>query len=526
MPPVSGQVPTAPTFTVWQRWYLLGPGQAGGRVSAAWSAIIRRDPLMREVQMIIDLVLGGGIGEFARLAVSTTPLTTTSERSGSDYSAIAALIDEPGINQEYTFGDGASSARSIVITIDSRQFDINAIVARGGMLSGFAEVYLQVPNGDHDTRYVLMRGEITGVRFGSQDGPLGRVEVAELDIVDPKETIGAVIPPWVVTKKRWTDPHKSGNGQRYPIILNNFGAIPAIRVTDVATGSNHFVFAYGHGFTVQNVYVNGVNRASGHATYGWSLVEESDDRGIPVSYIDFTNGATAWEDSDAVYVRANHNDELTVVDALRHVMESFTELGTQGTNAELYATAVAKMPRFTGLQVCINGSGSSSAATGVKWAEAGFLESFPMVSMAWENGGYGPIVTDRRGAIQDEWISGQHPCYDRETFVEETPKADLFNRFTLKYDYDAQLDVYNGVLVRDEENSTLCQTSQSLIGRREYSPIESEYITSDNLANYVIDWMVEHYSFPAYVVDYVCSADVLWKRRRGDLIAFSEPEFG
>ena len=62
--------------------------------------------------------------------------------------------------------------------------------------------------------------------------------------------------------------------------------------------------------------------------------------------------------------------------------------------------------------------------------------------------------------------------------------------------------------------------------RRNYDGIESRYIVGDALANYVVDWLADHYAFPSYIVDYVCSPDVYLKRRRGDLIAFTDPEFG
>ncbi len=527
MPPVDATIAVSPVFEQWERWFALAPGQSGARVSATWAEIIRRDPLMREVIMVADLVFGG-TAEFNRISVATVPITTTSGRNGTDHSAVAALIAEPEINQEYTFGSGTSSARSLALTIDGEKLKINDIIDRGGMLSGFAEVYLQVEGGDHDTRYVVLRGEITGVRFGSQGGPRKRNEVVDFEIVDPKETIGSVMPVWVVDESRWADVHKTGVGKRYPIILNGYNVIPTIRVTDFPTGAdNLFVYAFGHGFTVTGVFVNGVQYGTLDAQYGHLFVEAIDLKGEPVSYIEFNKPGTTWADTDVVYVAAEHaGDDLTPVEALRHMLESFTPLGTQGTNTELYSTAAAKMPRFTEVQVMANGSGNASAATGIKWAETGFLPSFPMISMVWENGGYGPVLTDRRGAIQDEWIAGQHPCYDRDTLVEEEPKSNLFNRFTLKYNYDAQLNLFESVVTRDELNSTLCATSAQLIGARELSPIESRYIVGDALANYVADWLVDHYAFPSYIVDYVCSPDVYFKRRRGDLIAFTDPEFG
>jgi hypothetical protein len=149
-----------------------------------------------------------------------------------------------------------------------------------------------------------------------------------------------------------------------------------------------------------------------------------------------------------------------------------------------------------------------------------------MLSMVWENGGYGPIVTDRRLPPTAHWHVGRDVLLDRDTLVEESPKADLVNDFVLRYDYDPLLDVWNGVLVRGSFNSDVCRFSQQLVGKRDGQPIDAPYITDPELAAYVIDWLVDHLALPSYVVDYVARPDVLLRYRRGDRVDLTDDDFG
>lgn len=514
-------VDIAPVFQRWSDLYTLAPGQGGGRVPSAWQGILSRDPMMRNVVMVLELVFGG-VSAVKTLRVSTAPVSSTSHKTGARFDAIPILGQEPEVGQDYTLGVGTSSARSFPISVSAKYVDAVSIIRKGGTLAGFVEVYLQTTeeNADHDRRYVLIRGDLTSGSFAEQG------ETTTIEVVDPKETLGSRLPPWVLDSDRFANIHKTAVGERLPLVFNSFTNIPALRVTDGATGAQTFVFGYGSGYTVNastGVLVNGVVKASGDATYGWSLVGGADDKGTPYVAINFTNGATAWEDSDAVHVTVSSRPtQHNVIQMIRNLMRTFSPMGALGINEELFATAEARMQVKSGISVLINASGGGAEASATKWVEEGFLESFPMLSMVWENGGYGPVLTDRRLSPIAHWVVGQGPLLDRDTPVRESSKAKIFNSFVVRYGYDPLLDTYAGVVVRNFENSAVCAYSRDTFGERHAKVLESPYITTAAMAAYVADWMVDHTALPSFLVDYVATPDVIIRYRRGDRIDLTE----
>jgi hypothetical protein len=491
---------------------------------------------MRDVVIVFDVVFGG-LAESFRIRIATDAVESVSGVDGLRHDADPLLIEEPEIVQEYSLGEGTSSARSVALTIDGALVDAPSLIARGGILAGFAEVSLEaLPNrfdrspADYDRRYVLLRGDVTGVRFGagpSAPGSQERAELVEIEVVDPKETIGTKLPPWVLDETRNASLHPTAVGERYPIIVNGYTAVPAIRITPGSSGAQRFAFSVGSDldWSVDAVFVNGQAKLSGDPAYAWTTDTDVDALGTSYAVVRFTVGATTWEDSDAVHVTVSATGEQRgVIQALRYVLEEYTPLGAAGSNAELYSTAEARLPVATGVRILVNASGGSNAGTGLEWAETGYLSQFPMISMVWENGTYGPVVTDRRLSPLAHWTAGAGPLLDRETLVSETSKADLVNEFVLRYDYDPLLDVFEKVLVRGPSNSAICAYSESLVGTRHAEPLEAPYIRGDYIATYVIDWMVEHFALPSYVVDYVATPDVLLRYRRGDRIDLTDDE--
>jgi hypothetical protein len=531
----QGAIATAPVFLRWARLGYQAPGQGGGRVPEVWADVLARDPWMRDVVMVIELVFGGIAGVLT-LRIATEPVQVR-DSGGVLHDVLPLLISEPEVQQEYTLGEGTSSARSMAISLDGRILDAPALLARGGLLSGFGEVSLlpidrRHPGtpADYDRRYVLLRGDLTGVRFGA--GPAspdaqGRAELAEIEVVDPKETIGTKLPPWVVDTVSWANVHESGIGERYPVVVNGFDTIPAVRITSTIIGSNDFAFVYGSSaeWNVDLVYVNGIVRSAADPAYAWTVIDLTDGRDVGIVAIRFTVGGTTWGDSDAVHVSISPvGDSFTVIGALREVLERYSPLGKAGSSAELYSTAEARMGVKTGVEVLVNAAGGGNAASALEWAENGYCAGLPMISMVWENGSYGPVVTDRRLPPLAHWHVGRGVLLDRDTLVQESDKAAICNEFVLRYDYNALLDVFEGVIVRGPENSDVCRFSQSLVGVRHAEPMDAPYITDGALAAYVVDWLVDHKALPSYVVDYVGRADVLLRYRRGDRIDLTDDE--
>lgn len=490
--------------------------------------------------MVIEMVFGGYSGGATTVRVATIPLRSVSTLTGLRFDAQPKLIEEPELAQTYQLGAGSSAARALAISLDPSLINPVALIQRGIPLAGVAEVALEHVDrrglvdtvNNHDRRLVLLRGDIDGsVRFGASEGP--DREILELEIVDPRSSCSTKLPPWVLDDARYSDIHPSAVGARLPLCFNGFTGIPGQRITTATTGQNQFVFAQGHGFTVEagpvptsGVRVNGVVVDSADATYGWIAEEDVDDLGQPYSRIRFTNGATAWSDSDAVHVDCSRPDGLNMVTAIRRVLERHSALGIDGTSANLFAEAEARFPVDAEPQVLINGASGASASTCLEWIEGGYLAALPMLSMIWEGGTYGPVLTDHRLTPIARWTVGALPLLDRVSLVEETAKEQIRNDFVLRYDYDAVEDVYAKVATRNPTNSDVCAYSQELFGQIDAEPIEAPYFTDDGLVDYVLDWLVEHQALPSYLVQYDALARVLLEHRRGDTVELTDPELG
>lgn len=521
---MQGFLDPAPAFVVWKTFSWLHLNS--GRLSAYWQEIIKRDPYMRNVAMVIELALGGPQGT-RTVRISTVTVRSVSGKLGTNHDALPHLIAEPELTFDYTFGDGTSAAKSAAFTLSNRVLDAADYVQRGYSLAGVAEISLEPIDrvSDYDRRLVLLRGDLAGgVNFGALQGVSN--EIVDLEVVDPKESVQTKLPPWVVGGSgRFPDANITGQGKRIPIVINGYQHIPAVRTTDTTTGENTFVFAQGHGFTVTSTLVNGAIKPLGDATYGHSVVELTDETGLLYSAINFTNVATVWVNSDSVHVTCTRADNLGPVDVVRRIVEEASAIGIAGAHPGLFAHAAARFPVVSPPSVLINASGDSApSATG--WIEDAFLASFPMLSMVWEGGAYGPILTDFRTSPLADWVAGSAPLMDREGSVQETPKGEIGNEFVLRYDYDPLLDSFGSVVIRGADNSDLCKYSLRMFGERHEPEMESVYITNDSQAAYVIDWLVEHKALPSYLVSYVAMPRVVHERIRGDTILLTDSELG
>ncbi len=314
--------------------------------------------------------------------------------------------------------------------------------------------------------------------------------------------------------------------------MNGYAKIPALPVVSNVPLDGKFLVtdAVRHGWTVDAVYVNGTAKLAGDATYPWSSTQTADALGYPVLLVDFTSGAATWADNDAVHVSvsAPSANRQGVIEVIRTLLEGSTEFGRFGLNADLFSEAAARMPPFVP-KVLINASGERAAKV-LPWIESELLQSFPMISMAYEGRGIGPVVVDRRRGPKDgRLVLGQMPVVQRRGDVQESPKSDVFNRFELRYNYDILTDTYASVKRRNERNSAICRLSQSpdMAGRIcEMPPIESPYIDDANLADFVLDWLAAHYALPSYFVEYECLPWAFFRYRRGMNIALTDERLG
>jgi len=496
------------------RWRTARFG-ARGMVSTYWQDVLRRDPELRTVVVCVELVFGGDT--VVRVANRTACTSSTMTKSLQQW--VGLLTDAISITLDYQLGSASASAKSLSVSLPNELVDCAALIASGRILAGVAEVSLNVDGGDYDQRLVLIRGDIDGgVQFGAYR------QLVSCTVTDPSTSSDVALPPYVLTTERFASLPDDTAGSRIPVVLPSFAAIPALLVSSSATQPG-YACCHGH-LTIDTVYVDGVAYTSGDAFYPWSQQHESDLLGEPYTLLQFTGGTAGFSGDEAVYVAVSGGPSNGVpTNIARELVQRYTVLGRTGANAALFAEAEARLGAAMQARCAVNASGASNTTT-LAFIEGELLASFPMVSMVWEGGGYGPIVTDRRGAPVAELTVGQWPLLVRATQVTEQAKSDLFNTFTLQYGYDPLTDTYTGVAQRSPTNSTLCAISRALIGDRQADVVESLWITEQSVAEAVVDWMVEHTSLPSYRVDYDTSTWVLLHLTRGDTVLLNDDEFG
>lgn len=511
----QGEIEAAQVFTRWKRWAGLTE-QDVGRLSAYWRDELRIDSKMSDVRMVIDLVFGDG----RSVRVSTDAVKSTSGTDGTIHDAEPFLDSEPVLEQGVHVGNGTSEARTLSFTIGGQRVKPREIILGGNALAGFGEVALEVDNGDYDHRKVILRGDMIGsVTFGLDE------ELVGIEVADPKETLNSMLPPWVLSEDRFQNIHPHAVGERTPLVVNQYTNIPAQRVNDNA-GNRWWVFAYGHGWTVDTVRVNGASVAPGIGAYKWELFEIFDNFGVPCSVIRFTNAGTGWDDSDVVHVTARNDEEaLNPIQVIEKVLLEHSAFGQSGLHSALFSSAKAKIGQNLPCRALVNaGRGSSGGC--LDWVEDGFLDSFPMISMIWEGGRYGPVVIDRRSPPVMDLEIGAAPLADRASSVTETAKSAMFNEFVFRYSYDPMENVYHNVATRDPGNSILCRRSKDMAGLRSHPVIESVYVHNDETAFYIVDWMVDHLALPTYLIETVGYPELFFKLLRGDTVRLTWNEMG
>lgn len=499
----------------WQRhWYGIR-----GSWAAAWATEVERDPLLRDVRMVVDLVFGGG----KRYRVSTEPMAFEHSGSGSSTERIATLPilkEEPEISVSYSMGSGSSGARSLSFTIPGIGLSPWEVInSQQRFVAGWAEVSLIAPGMDWSDRFVLMRGDMSsGTSFGSD------TEAMTFTVSDPKLSTDLAITEFTVSTRRFAAPPDSFIGQRYPLVVNDPTAIPALRTT-ISTPPT-FLVCYGHEVTVETVYVDGTSYASGSIVHPWTASQLFDLLGTPYTAIVFGSGAGTWEDSTSVHVSVSRSAATSrnVIETMRYLAEEWSLLGKNGISLEAFGRAAGRVLAQAPPAIVINGSGGSNATRALEYIESTICGSYPMISMAWQPSGYGPVVTDRRAPAVAKWWVRSGDLFKRGTLWSETAKDSLFNRFTVRTSYDPKLDTYAETIERDPTTNLLCQISEEQAGPRERSPLESTIIEDDEAATWVADWMVAHLTLPSYLVEYSGPAAILFKYRLGDNIDLIDEE--
>tara|TARA_R110001599_G_scaffold48854_5_gene140082 strand:+ start:242 stop:1546 length:1305 start_codon:yes stop_codon:yes gene_type:complete len=390
------------------------------------------------------------------------------------------------------------------------------------MLAGIGEISLMFDGGNYDERIVLVRGQMdSGVTFSPDGGFI------ETSITDPKSGVDVALPPYVISVEGFSDVPEASIGERFPIIMSTMEYAPATFVSGSSTGRLPEALVCEGSNTIEKVYVNGLEYSASHYLYGWTTVQNSDNLGQWYTAIYFNKAAGVFDFTEGVYAKVVNQTEsiLNPIAQVRLLAKSYSTLGEVGINSFLFARAESKIGNLSS-RICLNAGGSNNTSC-LSFIEGEFCASFPMISMVWQSGGYGPVVTDRTqtSQVSGYLISGQAPLTSRATIVQETSVTEIHNEFTLRYSYNAMDDVYEGVSTRTSSNSLICKASQEMLGYNPAEVIDSVWIHDSKTAEYVLDWLVAHTSMPSYYIEYQCNSSTFFRFALGDNISLTDSDF-
>lgn len=507
----------------WSSWLRHAFGPHGQRWCDYWANALTADPLLRDLTMCVDLTLGGD--RTVRLATRAISSTSSTDSIVRYYRPL--LNTPPAILQRYTPGSSTSAARSMALEWADEDLDIPALIAAGRPIAGTGEVSLQLPGGDWDHRIVIMHGEMAdGVEW---DGPGTPVRATLSDL---RTAADQACPPWVIDDSRWANLRDDAVGRRYPLVLGRYQWVPAVCVdNDAATPQ--FVAAWGWGHTIDlntGVAVDGSVVGSTDDEYPWSAVETYDLRGDPVTVIQFAVGVApyTWTGSEQVNVTIDPSgtcpaDLMQIVELLAR---DFTGLGRQHLARDRFARAAARLGTIP-VGMLLNASGQGDGVRTLEAIESSLLAQFPMVSMCWGLGGYGPVVTDRDDTLT-RWhlTAGAYPLIGPGTGWRESARAEASNAFALRYSYNPLAGDYTAVVTRDPSTSALCQLSQQWAGDRVADPLDCPSIDTQAVADLAIDWTVRHDTLPAYDISYPALPVLFLVLDLGDNVTITDADFG
>lgn len=489
----------------WKRW----DSGSRQRYSSFWQDLADVDPLMKRVYMTVELVFGDG----TVLRLARAPIVTTSGLSGESYQWEQGLIEEPSLTSGFDLGSQAASARSMSLSLPAGLVDVSQIILNGGILAGVGEVSLQINGGDYDTRYVLLRGDISGgVSFGKPN------ELLQVQITDARLTSSLLVPQTVLDTTRWADAQEDAIGLRYPMVINGYPYVPAIRVASASPHPTYLLCEGGRDLDIAALYQNGTAAPAATET------ESADALGEPVLLAVFTAGT--WGDSDSVYADlqlASGFSPKSLIQCIEYLLRGYTSLGLGCLNPDLFGFADAAMPGYAP-KVLINASGEQTVQV-LDFVESTLLGSFPMVHMVYQGRGLGPVVVDHRGKA-GAVLTGGIDLVERISLYNEVEKANLYTSYSLRYNYSAQDNSWGSVAVRDASTDGVCQKMRLLIGgERPKDPIDTPFVFSAPLATYILDWQVDHYSRVSYEVEWTILPGTYFRLRLGMNVTYTDPDF-
>ena len=475
----------------------------------------------------MDLIFGNG----TRIRASTKRITVFDENNkGIEYSPF--LISAPKVDQSYDFQGGSASQRSINIELDARALDPMTVLLSGSLIAGVAEIALQYPSASYNQRFVLIRGDMVGgIEFGAKE------ETLTLSVGDARGSVDRIVPDALTSKDGFPYLPDDQVGLRFPLALTTVQFVPTIRLSADAYGPTVLVCA-GHDMNVTTVFVDGVALPATSTlevanmvwpVFNWAQEYGQDELGNPYTAINFeASSQPNYGNGVAIYagVTQKNGNALTIMEVIRKLVTEYTDLGSSGYDEVLHARAVAKAGSLKG-EILINGSSSNNTATVFSMIESSIFKDFPMFKAVYTGRGYGVIYTDRTSRTNRiKLIRGANLIIDRVGAIKESSSSDLFNSFTLRYNYNAMTDNYGSTISINSSNSDVCRFSEARIGRRDHQPLDCPLILDDNVAQTVIEWYANHYSLPSYEVSYIGTVELFFAVELGDNVLLTDDRLG
>lgn len=482
-----------------------------GGLSPAWADREADDPTGAGLEFCLHARLAS-----FELRASTAGLSLV-EPDGARIRYQPYLLESFEMTESYEPGSGGSGGRSATIVLPGQIVDCASLIGSGLMLAGEAEVSVGFEGCPYVERRVILDGDVTGgVTFGTANEPV------EFQVADPAGTAAVMVTGSVVDLDRFPTASESALGQRYPLVFNMWDRVDCLQVN----GQEFLICVASLGLTSSSfaIYVDGQVKTSGNATYGHTIAKKSDPRGQAYWSVTFTGTETMDGESVQASVTNTGDGGQYLHELVTLLLEGYTTLGRRRIHYGLIGDILARLGSIP-VAFLVNGSGEGTSADAFSLCEDRIAKSFPMLTFAWVDGKYGPIVTDGRAPSRADLVEGVS-LLRRVSAIQESDKADLANRFTVRGGYDSTEQTYTLVGTRDSSNSILCSRSESVINTRDADVLDAIMVTRQGDVEMVVDWRVYHEAVPNYYVEYDVPLLLALRLRPGWNVSLTCPSLG
>lgn len=485
--------------------------------SQAWEAYESAD-IAGTIEFALSVEIAG-VSIRAATAKLDTPAPDGTVRSWMPY-----LLEDFEFAESYNPGDGGAGTRSLSLTLPSKMsnaddtpvvVDVFGWIAGGLLAAGSAELSVLFPGCPLVERRVLLDGDVSGgVTFGGPGEPI------EFGAEDPYQTASQFVSSGIIDDETWPSAADASKGQRYPLVWNTWSRVDCYEVN----GQRYLACVDGRGIdaTSFTVFVDGVVKTAADFYYGHTISLATDVRGVPYWSIQFTGALTLADEAVQVKVIADGGKYLH--ELIEYLLTAYSGLGRRRIHFGLIGD-IETLIGSVAVRMMVNGSGESSTATSFELCESRIANSFPMLTFAFVDGRYGPIVTDGRAPSTYDLTEGV-TLLRRASSITESPKGELANRFVVRAGYSAATSTYTLVATRDETTSILCSRSAAVVGVKDGEVVEADLIMTQADAEMVVDWLAFHRSMPYYDVQFDVPSLLGVKLRLGRNVTLYVPSLG